>query len=87
MYGILFAALGGFIAVRVSRSHSLRHVAAVAVLIAAGAIVSVLTAPGADAKWSQLSALLLMAPAALAGGRCYTLIGLDLSGKRRDPAG
>jgi hypothetical protein len=36
-------------------------------LIALGALISLLTSPG-GAIWTQVAALLLMAPAALAGG-------------------
>jgi hypothetical protein len=68
VYGMLFAALAGFIAVRTSSTHSIAHAIAVAVLIAAAAVASLVGAPGAGARWSQLSALLLMSPAAVAGG-------------------
>ena len=39
----------------------------VAVLIAAGATLSLIASPGADSRWSQLVALVLCSPAAWAG--------------------
>lgn len=67
LYGMLFAALGGLLAVRLSASRSLRHAMALAGVVALGATVSLLTSPAADATWSQWTALALMAPSAYAG--------------------
>jgi hypothetical protein len=72
MYGIGFAGLGGFVAARVAPARALLHAAAVAIVLALGATVSLLTSPGADATWSQWAALALMAPSAYVGGRIAT---------------
>jgi peptidoglycan/LPS O-acetylase OafA/YrhL len=68
LYGIVFAFLGGFAATTISGIPSLIPALVVGVLIAAGAIVSMLARPGDGEIWSQLGALLLMAPSAAAGG-------------------
>jgi FtsH-binding integral membrane protein len=47
LYGACFALLGGFVAARIARGAPVRHALAVAVLIAAGATVSLLARPGA----------------------------------------
>ena len=62
--GMLFAWLGGRLAMRVAPKHPSRHAIAVAALIATGATVSLFTSPSADASWSQGAALALMAPCA-----------------------
>ena len=67
MYGIVFATAGGYAASAIALRKPRVHAAIVGALIAVGAVVSLLAAPG-DARWSQLAALLLMAPAAAAGG-------------------
>jgi hypothetical protein len=67
VYGMLFAALGGFVAARISPTRALLHATIVAGVLALGAIVSLVTSTGAT--WSQWSALILMAPSAYAGGR------------------
>jgi hypothetical protein len=66
VYGVVFAFLGGGLAATMAR----RRAAAwgVAALLALGALVSLLARPGAGAVWSQVAALLTMAPAAAAGG-------------------
>ena len=68
VYGMFFAALGGFVAVAIARQPSPAAAAMVAALIAFGAGLSLIAQPGAGAVWSQLAALILMAPSALAGG-------------------
>lgn len=68
LYGIIFAALGGMLAVRISATRAPAHAWAVGALIAVGAGMSLLFSPATDAKWTQVTAILLMAPsAALAG--------------------
>jgi putative membrane protein (TIGR04086 family) len=67
-YGAGFAALGGWLAARLAPARPLPHGVAVGLILAAGATVSLLTSPSADATWSQWTALTLMAPAALLGG-------------------
>ena len=64
VYGIAFAFLGGVIAARAAPGRPTLHAGAVSMLIAAGAIASLLASPSSDATWSQWTALLLMAPAA-----------------------
>ena len=66
-YGMVFASLGGLLAVRLSANRSLRHAMVLAGVVALGATVSLLTSPASDATWSQWTALALMAPSAYAG--------------------
>jgi hypothetical protein len=68
VYGMAFATAGGFVAGAIASRTPRRHAAAVALLVAAGATVSMLAQPGAGSRWSQLTALVFMAPAAFAGG-------------------
>jgi hypothetical protein len=67
VYGIVFAAAGGYAAAAIAPRKRRVHAAIVGALIAVGAAVSLVAAPS-DARWSQLAALFLMAPAAAAGG-------------------
>lgn len=67
--GILFALAGGFVAGWIGRRTDVICGLILAVIIAGGAIASMIGRPGAGAIWSQAAALLLMAPAALAGDR------------------
>ena len=64
--GIVFALAGGVIACRMARTKPVGHAAAVGVLIALGAGVSLFTASGSH--WTQIAALLLFAPATVGGG-------------------
>ena len=77
LYGIGFAMLAGYLAASIARSVEVRHAAAVAAilgLLSSLSIILKLTAPqpewsaGIGAIWSDLSVLLLMAPAAVVGG-------------------
>lgn len=68
--GILGAAVGGWVAARVGRARW--PGAVVAALIAIGALVSLVTRAGGNAIWSQLVAILLMAPTALLASRRST---------------
>jgi hypothetical protein len=68
LYGIFFALLAGYVTALIAKVDDLRYVLLLAAIIAAGALFSLLARPGAGAIWSQVSALLLMAPAALVGG-------------------
>jgi hypothetical protein len=68
LFGIVFAALGGMLAVRLSASRSSIQGWAVGALIALGAAASLIFSPATDARWSQVTAILLMAPAASLGG-------------------
>jgi hypothetical protein len=68
LYGIAFAAAGGFLAGVIAARKPRQHAVAVALVVAIGASLSMLAQPGAGSRWSQLTALVFMAPAALAGG-------------------
>jgi len=68
LYGIFFALLAGYLTTLIAKVNDLRYVLLLAAIIAAGALFSLLARPGAGAIWSQVSTLLLMAPAALVGG-------------------
>ena len=67
IYGIAFALLGGFVTGKIARRTDLGCGIAIALLIALGATVSMIARPGEGALWTQTAALLLFAPASLAG--------------------
>ena len=67
IWGAVFALVGGWLAAHVSVRRPSAHAAAVAGLIALGAIASMAARPS-DALWSQLAALVVMAPCAWLGG-------------------
>jgi hypothetical protein len=83
LYGMLFALLGGFVATTIAGMRTLVPALAVGALIAAAAIVSMLARPGGGALWSQLCALLLMAPSAVAGGAVRLRMVAGASANRR----
>ena len=62
-HGVLFAGLGGAVASRIA-PHRGWAVIGMTCLLALGAALSLVTSPAADARWSQWSGLLLMAPSA-----------------------
>ena len=66
-YGLAFALLGGFVAGKIARRKDLWSGILLALLIALGATVSIIARPGAGALWTQTAALLLFAPASVAG--------------------
>jgi hypothetical protein len=66
-YGLGFAFLSGFVASQIARRTDLVCGIALALVIALGATISMLARPGAGALWTQSAALLLFAPASLAG--------------------
>lgn len=68
IYGIIFAALGGFVTAWLARRYEFEHALGVASIIAAVGAASMLTQSGGDVVWTQLAALLVMAPSAIAGG-------------------
>ncbi len=68
VYGAFFAALGGYLAATIARRNKFRYAAILSIVIGTGALISLLSRPGKGAIWSQLSALLVMAPAAMIGG-------------------
>jgi hypothetical protein len=67
VWGAVFAMVGGYLAAHVSVRRPVAHGAAVAVVIALGAAASLLADAG-GARWSQVSALVVMAPCAWLGG-------------------
>jgi hypothetical protein len=66
-YGLAFSTLGGFVAGKIARRTDLISGIVLALVIALGATVSMIARPGAGALWTQTAALLLFAPAAVAG--------------------
>jgi hypothetical protein len=66
-YGFAFAFVSGFVAGRVGRRTDLVCGIALALVIALGATISIIARPGAGALWTQAAALILFAPASLAG--------------------
>lgn len=68
VYGILAAALAGYVAASIGRVNPLSHARTLALAIAAVAIVSLLSRPGAGSIWTQLASLVLFAPSTLVGG-------------------
>jgi len=68
LYGCAFSALGGYLAAWIAGRRAFLHAAVLTIVIAAGALASLIARPGKGAIWSQLTALLLMAPSALLGG-------------------
>jgi len=66
--GIVFAAVGGYVAGWLAGRRPVTHALAVGVLLAVGAAVSLAMTLGHGAVWTQIAALLLMAPSAVAGG-------------------
>ncbi|MEX2285263.1 MAG: hypothetical protein WEE89_22450 [Gemmatimonadota bacterium] len=68
MYGMFFAFLGGLAARRIARRGDRRAGAIVAVLIAAGALGSLLTFPEGSSSAAAIVTLVLFAPMAFVGG-------------------
>jgi hypothetical protein len=64
----VFALIAGFLTAHIAGRRPSTHAAVVALLIATGAVVSLMLRPGDGRGWAQLAALLLMAPAAWIGG-------------------
>ena len=68
LYGMAFATLAGYVAASLAGRAPLGHAIAVAGLIGLGALVSMVMSAAGSALWSQLTALVLMAPSAAFGG-------------------
>jgi uncharacterized membrane protein YcfT len=66
--GVVFAAVGGYVAGWLAGRRPLAHAVAMAMLLAAGATASLVSTLGHGAVWSQVAALTLMAPSAVLGG-------------------
>jgi hypothetical protein len=65
VYGIFFAALGGYLGTAISGRRALRVAITIAAILAAGAIASLIAT---GISWSPVAALACMTPAAVAGG-------------------
>jgi hypothetical protein len=68
VYGMLFATLAGFLAALLGRRFEMEHALAVASLIAALGAASLLASVKSGAIWTQLAAILIIAPCAMLGG-------------------
>jgi len=66
-YGFAFAFLSGFVAGLIGRRTDLVCGIALALVIALGATISMIARPGPGELWTQTAALMLFAPASLAG--------------------
>jgi hypothetical protein len=66
--GLAGALAGGYVAALLAGRRPLAHGVAVAAVLALGAIVSLASTIGHGAIWSQVAALVAMAPAAALGG-------------------
>ena len=66
--GVVFAFLGGYIAGWLAGRQPLGHAIAMAILLATGATVSLVSTLGHGSIWSQVAAITLMAPSAVLGG-------------------
>ena len=66
--GDTFAMIGGYVAGWLAGRRPLAHGVAVAVVIAVGAAVSLFATLGHGSVWTQIAALLFMAPSAVVSG-------------------
>lgn len=66
-WGAVFALIAGWLTARIAGRRPATHAAIVAAVIAAGALVS-LVARASEEIWSQVSAIVVMAPCAWIGG-------------------
>ena len=66
--GMSFSLLGGYLSGLLAGRSPFGHAIAVAALIVSGASFSLLATIGKGAIWSQLVAIILIAPCAIAGG-------------------
>jgi len=67
-WGMACAFAGGYLAGVIAGRKPRLHGGIVAVIVGLGAAASMLSQPGAGSWWSQVAALVLIAPAAFAGG-------------------
>ena len=68
VWGMLSAFAGGYGAGLIAGRRPRLHGGVVAVILAMGASASILAQPGKGSRWTQYAAIVLMAPAAFAGG-------------------
>ena len=66
--GTAFAIAGGYLTATMARKSPVAHAIALGILLASIAAWSIHASPIKDPIWSQVSALLFMAPAAILGG-------------------
>ena len=67
IWGAVFAGVAGWLTARIAPRKPATHAAILAGVIALGATISLVASPP-GAKWSQISALAVMAPCAWLGG-------------------
>jgi hypothetical protein len=65
--GVIAAAIGGWVTAAIASHHRREHAAVLGILIALGALISLVLRPGTGTIWTQVAAVVSMAPAALAG--------------------
>ncbi|MFL6351896.1 MAG: hypothetical protein ACJ74Z_08610 [Bryobacteraceae bacterium] len=65
--GVIAAASGGWVTAAIAGHHRREHAAVLGILIASGALISLVLSSRTGAIWTQVAAVVLMAPAALAG--------------------
>jgi len=80
LWGMAFAGLGGFLAAFIGGQRETSI--AIAVIIAAGALISLISDSG-QSSWSQIVALLFMAPMAVIGGRIIKAREPFIPGKKK----
>ncbi len=71
LYGMVVAVAGGYVAEWLAGRQPPRHGAAVGLLIAAGALLTIAGHRPPTPGWPQLAVLLLMAPSALIGALLF----------------
>lgn len=69
VYGMVFALVAGYVAAALAPSRPRLHAVIVALLIALSAVGSFVASPAGTSKWSQVAALVCIAPCAALGGR------------------
>jgi hypothetical protein len=67
-YGIFFAIAGGYMAARIAQRKEIVIACVVASVLAVLAAISIVAQPGLPTYWSQIAAIVSMAPAAVLGG-------------------
>ena len=68
LYGMIFAALSGYVATVLARGVSPVPAIALCLLIAVLGGIALIARPDSAARWSQIATVLFMAPMALLGG-------------------
>ena len=72
LFGMLFAFIGGYVTGVLAPTKPLAHGAALAILLATFAGISLCATAANTAKWTQVSAIIAMAPAALLGSALHS---------------